>query len=92
MVIIQEKLDGIKSRYSEITNLSSKVYKVLEEALNLSTQFHSTHEELSQWLDKVEIELKSFDLQSHKPEELNTIQQRKKVQDNYIKIWVCLVA
>ncbi|XP_073482802.1 dystonin isoform X11 [Aquarana catesbeiana] len=78
VVIIQEKLDGIKSRYSEITNLSSKVYKVLEEALNLSTQFHSTHEELSQWLDKVEIELKSFDLQSHKPEELNTIQQRKK--------------
>ncbi|XP_077343970.1 dystonin isoform X20 [Lithobates pipiens] len=78
VVIIQEKLDGIKSRYSEITNLSSKVYKVLEEALNLATQFHSTHEELSQWLDKVEIELKSYDLQSHKPEELNTIQQRKK--------------
>ncbi|XP_072266284.1 dystonin [Pyxicephalus adspersus] len=78
VVIIQEKLDGIKSRYSEISNLSSKVSKVLEQALNLATQFHSTHEKLSQWLDKVEIELKEYDLQSHKPEELNTIQQRKK--------------
>ncbi|KAM5163311.1 dystonin isoform 3-T3 [Mantella aurantiaca] len=78
VVIIQEKLDGIKSRYSEIANLSSKVSKVLEQALNLATQFHSTHEQLSRWLDKVEIELKSYDLQSHKPEELNAIQRRKK--------------
>ncbi|XP_018416047.1 PREDICTED: dystonin isoform X2 [Nanorana parkeri] len=78
VVIIQEKLDGIKSRYSEIANLSSNVSKVLEQALTLATQFHSTHEELSQWLDKVEIELKNYDLQSDKPEELNTIQQRKK--------------
>ncbi|XP_068137517.1 dystonin isoform X15 [Hyperolius riggenbachi] len=78
VVIIQEKLDGIKSRYSEITVLSAKVSKVLEQALNLATQFHSTHEELGRWLDKVEAELKKYGEQSHKPEEQNSIQERKK--------------
>ncbi|XP_056421747.1 dystonin isoform X16 [Hyla sarda] len=78
VVIIQEKLDGIKSRYSEITKLSSDVSKVLEQALKLATQFHSTHNELGRWLDKVEVELKSYETQDQKPEEMNTVQQRKK--------------
>ncbi|XP_044146781.1 dystonin isoform X12 [Bufo gargarizans] len=78
VVIIQEKLDGIKSRYSEITKLSSDVSKVLEQALNLATQFHSTHDELGRWLDKVEIELKDYEIQDQKPEEMNAVQQRKK--------------
>ncbi|XP_069830598.1 dystonin isoform X16 [Dendropsophus ebraccatus] len=78
VVIIQEKLDGIKSRYSDITKLNSDVSKVLEQALNLATKFHSTHEELGRWLDKVEVELKSYETQEPKPEETNTVQQRKK--------------
>ncbi|KAM9316059.1 dystonin [Gastrophryne carolinensis] len=78
VVIIQEKLDGIKSRYSEITKLSFKVSKALEQALNLATQFHLTHEQLSHWLDKVEVELKNYDLQDQKSEDLNIIQEQKK--------------
>ncbi|XP_063775378.1 dystonin [Pseudophryne corroboree] len=78
VVIIQEKLDGIKSRYSDITNLSSNVSKVLDQVLNLATQLHSTHEELGRWLDKVEVELKNYETQNHQAEELNTIQRRKK--------------
>ncbi|XP_040284530.1 dystonin isoform X17 [Bufo bufo] len=78
VVIIQEKLDGIKSRYSEITKLSFDVSKVLEQALNLATQFHSTHDELGRWLDKVEVELKDYEIQDQKPEEMNAVQQRKK--------------
>ncbi|KAM4771389.1 dystonin [Rhinophrynus dorsalis] len=78
VVVIQEKLDGIKSRYSDITKLSSKVSKVLDQALHLATQFHSTHEELSKWLDKVEAELKNYESQNHKAEELSTVQERKK--------------
>ncbi|XP_075718080.1 dystonin isoform X4 [Rhinoderma darwinii] len=78
VVIIQEKLDGIKSRYSDITKLSTDVSKVLEQALNLATRFHSTHDELGRWLDKVEIELNSYEMQDPKPEEMNTVHQRKK--------------
>ncbi|KAM4042424.1 dystonin isoform 17-T17 [Anomaloglossus baeobatrachus] len=78
VVIIQEKLDGIKSRYSEITKLGSDVSKVLEQALNLATQFHSSHNQLGRWLDKVELELKSYETQDQNPEEINASQQRKK--------------
>ncbi|XP_069582844.1 dystonin isoform X4 [Ranitomeya imitator] len=78
VVIIQEKLDGIKSRYSEITKLGSDVSNVLEQALNLATQFHSSHDQLGRWLDKVEIELKSYETEDQKSEEINAAQQRKK--------------
>ncbi|XP_073445226.1 dystonin isoform X3 [Dendrobates tinctorius] len=78
VVIIQEKLDGIKSRYSEITKLGSDVSNVLEQALNLATQFHSSHDQLGRWLDKVEIELKSYETEDQKSEEINATQQRKK--------------
>ncbi|XP_018121017.1 dystonin isoform X4 [Xenopus laevis] len=78
VVIIQEKLDGIKLRYAEITKLSSKVSKTLDQALHLASQFHSTHEELSRWLDKVEVELKEYETQNCTPEELSIVQERKK--------------
>ncbi|XP_075454266.1 dystonin isoform X28 [Ascaphus truei] len=79
IVVIQEKLDGIKSRYSDITKLSSKVSKDLEQALHLATQFQSTHVELGKWLDTVEVELKEYETQDHKREELNVERERQKV-------------
>ncbi|MEE6476575.1 hypothetical protein FKM82_011128 [Ascaphus truei] len=79
IVVIQEKLDGIKSRYSDITKLSSKVSKDLEQALHLATQFQSTHVELGKWLDTVEVELKEYETQDHKREELNVVRERQKV-------------
>ncbi|KAM3930381.1 dystonin isoform 2-T2 [Leptodactylus fuscus] len=78
VVVIQEKLDGIKSRYSDITKLSSDVSKVLEQALNLATKFHSTHDVLGRWLDKVEVQLNSYEIQDQNAEDINSIQQRKK--------------
>ncbi|RVE66771.1 hypothetical protein OJAV_G00110700 [Oryzias javanicus] len=57
VLLIQEKLDGIKSRYAEMTAGSSKALRTLEQALQLSTRFASAHEDLSQWLDAVEAEL-----------------------------------
>ncbi|XP_041419112.1 dystonin isoform X12 [Xenopus laevis] len=78
VVIIQEKLDGIKLRYAEITKLSSKVSKILDQALHLATQFHSTHEELSRWLDTVEVELKEYETQTCSAEDLTIVQERKK--------------
>ncbi|KAG8444908.1 hypothetical protein GDO86_009892 [Hymenochirus boettgeri] len=78
VVIIQEKLDGIKSRYADITKLSTGVSKILDKALHLATRFHSTHEELIQWLDKVEKELKEYETCNHAAEELSNEQKRKK--------------
>ncbi|CDQ72770.1 unnamed protein product [Oncorhynchus mykiss] len=57
VLLIQEKLDGIKSRYAEMTGGSSKALRILEQALQLSTRFASAHDDLNQWLDKVEAEL-----------------------------------
>ncbi|XP_062428886.1 dystonin isoform X17 [Rhea pennata] len=78
VVIIQDKLEGIKARYKDITKLSSDVSKTLEQALQLASQLHSTHEELSKWLDKVEVELLSYETQIPKGEELSQAQERQK--------------
>uniref|UniRef100_A0A8C6NEF1 Dystonin n=1 Tax=Melopsittacus undulatus TaxID=13146 RepID=A0A8C6NEF1_MELUD len=78
VVIIQDKLEGIKARYKDITKLSSDVYKTLEQALQLAGQLHSTHEELCKWLDEVEVELLSYESQIPKGEELSQVQERQK--------------
>ncbi|XP_060608764.2 dystonin isoform X25 [Anolis sagrei] len=78
VIIIQDKLEGIKARYKDITKLSSDVSKTLEQALKLSGQLQCTHEELCTWLDKVEVELSSYDSQVPKGKELNKAQERQK--------------
>ncbi|NWX66947.1 DYST protein, partial [Promerops cafer] len=78
VVIVQDKLEGIKARYKDITQLSSDVSKTLEQALQLAGQLHSTHEELCKWLDEVEMELLSYETQIPKGEELSQVQERQK--------------
>ncbi|KAI1241168.1 hypothetical protein IHE44_0009633 [Lamprotornis superbus] len=78
VVIVQDKLEGIKTRYKEITKLSSDVSKILEQALQLAGQLHSTHEELCKWLDDVEMELLSYETQIPEGEELSQVQERQK--------------
>ncbi|NWT25055.1 DYST protein, partial [Cardinalis cardinalis] len=78
VVIVQDKLEGIKARYKDITKLSSDVSKTLEQALQLAGQLHSTHEELCKWLDDVEMELLSYETQIPKGEELSQVQERQK--------------
>ncbi|XP_061678747.1 microtubule-actin cross-linking factor 1 isoform X3 [Syngnathoides biaculeatus] len=57
VLLIQEKLDGIKSRYAEMTAGSGKALRTLEQALQLSTRFAGAHQDLSRWLDAAEAEL-----------------------------------
>ncbi|XP_053794597.1 dystonin isoform X6 [Vidua chalybeata] len=78
VVIVQDKLEGIKARYKDITKLSSDVSKTLEQALQLADQLHSTHEELCKWLDEVEMELLSYETHIPKGEELSQVQERQK--------------
>ncbi|XP_066035856.1 dystonin isoform X9 [Chamaea fasciata] len=78
VVIVQDKLEGIKARYKDITKLSSDVSKTLEQALQLAGQLHSAHEELCKWLDEVEMELLSYETQIPKGEELSQVQERQK--------------
>ncbi|XP_068566973.1 microtubule-actin cross-linking factor 1 isoform X14 [Cebidichthys violaceus] len=61
VLLIQEKLDGIKSRYAEMTAGSSKALRTLEQALQLATRFASAHDDLNQWLDGVEAELNNVE-------------------------------
>lgn len=75
-------MEGIKSRYKEITQLSLDVSKTLEQALQLSVELQSAHEELCMWLDKAEVELHSYDAQSLKSKEFNQSQERQKVSVN----------
>ncbi|XP_053520953.1 dystonin isoform X13 [Artibeus jamaicensis] len=78
VLIIQDKLEAIKARYKDITKLSADVAKTLEQALQLSSQLHSTHEELCTWLDKVEVELLSYETQVLKGEAASHAQVRQK--------------
>lgn len=78
-MLIQEKLDGIKTRYSDITAASSKALRTLEQARQLATKFQSTHEELTGWMSKVEDELASSGGQSPAGEQIPQFQQRQKV-------------
>nr|XP_043908241.1 microtubule-actin cross-linking factor 1 isoform X15 [Solea senegalensis] len=73
VLLIQEKLDGIKSRYAEMTASSSKALRTLEQALQLATRFASAHEDLSQWLDSVEAELNNVE-----PDASPAYQERQK--------------
>ncbi|XP_035201680.1 microtubule-actin cross-linking factor 1 isoform X6 [Oxyura jamaicensis] len=78
VLLIQEKLDGIKTRYSDITATSSKALRTLEQARQLATKFQSTHEELNSWMSKVEEELASSGGQSPAGEQIPQFQQRQK--------------
>uniref|UniRef100_A0A8C8SYV6 Microtubule actin crosslinking factor 1 n=1 Tax=Pelusios castaneus TaxID=367368 RepID=A0A8C8SYV6_9SAUR len=78
VLLIQEKLDGIKTRYADITATSSKALRTLEQARQLATKFQSTHEELSSWMNTVEEELMSSAGQSPVGEQIPQFQQRQK--------------
>ncbi|XP_078255159.1 dystonin isoform X4 [Rhinoraja longicauda] len=77
VIIIQERLDGIKARYTEITTTSGKVLKTLEQALQLATKFQSAHEVLSAWLDRVEAELATCASEALAGEQLAQAQERQ---------------
>nr|XP_056702719.1 microtubule-actin cross-linking factor 1 [Euleptes europaea] len=78
VLLIQEKLDGIKTRYSDITAASSKALRTLEQARQLATKFQATHEELTGWMSQVEEELTSGGGYSPTGEQIPQFQQRQK--------------
>ncbi|KAM9847860.1 microtubule-actin cross-linking factor 1 [Aulostomus maculatus] len=60
VVVIQGKLDGIKTKYAEITSMSDNVLKTLERTSSLSTKLQQTHETLSCWLEGAEAQILAF--------------------------------
>ncbi|XP_036271346.1 dystonin isoform X7 [Pipistrellus kuhlii] len=78
VLIIQDKLEAIKARYKDITKLSADVAKTLEQALQLASRLHCAHEELCTWLDRVEVELLSYETQALKGEAASRVQARQK--------------
>ncbi|XP_059510258.1 microtubule-actin cross-linking factor 1 isoform X5 [Stegostoma tigrinum] len=78
VIIIQEKLDGIKTRYAEITASSSRALKILEQVLQLATKFQAFNEELCGWLDLVEAELAAGTPQSPVGELIPQVHEKQK--------------
>ncbi|XP_044142353.1 LOW QUALITY PROTEIN: microtubule-actin cross-linking factor 1-like [Bufo gargarizans] len=78
VLLIQEKLDGIKTRYTEITASSGKALRTLEQALQLASKFQTTHDELTSWLGRVEEELARSSGQSPAGDQIPQFQQRQK--------------
>ncbi|XP_031697437.1 dystonin isoform X2 [Anarrhichthys ocellatus] len=78
VVVIQGKLDGIKTKYAEINSTSDSVLKTLERVSDLSTKLQHTHEDLSSWLEKVEAEVSAFADQEPAGEQLIHAQSRQK--------------
>ncbi|XP_036023920.1 dystonin isoform X15 [Onychomys torridus] len=85
VLIIQDKLEAIKARYKDITKLSADVAKTLEHALQLSRRLQSMHQELCSWLDKVEVELLSYETQALKREASSQVQERQKELKKEVK-------
>lgn len=79
VVVIQGKLDGIKTKYAEINSMSDNVLKTLERVLDLSSKLQHTHEDLSFWLENVEAEIKTFADEEPVGEQLVHSQSRQKV-------------
>ncbi|XP_060640068.2 microtubule-actin cross-linking factor 1 isoform X13 [Anolis sagrei] len=78
VLLIQEKLDGIKTRYADITASSAKALRTLEQARQLAAKFQSTYEELTAWMSQVEQELGSSGGLSPVGEQIPQFQQRQK--------------
>ncbi|KAF3708317.1 Dystonin 230 kDa bullous pemphigoid antigen 230/240 kDa bullous pemphigoid antigen [Channa argus] len=78
VVVIQGKLDGIKTKYAEITSMGGNVLKTLERVLSLSSKLQHTHEDLSSWLEKAEAEISTFGDQELVGEQLIHAQSRQK--------------
>uniref|UniRef100_A0A8C1LZC1 Dystonin n=1 Tax=Cyprinus carpio TaxID=7962 RepID=A0A8C1LZC1_CYPCA len=83
--VIQGKLDGIKTRYSEINTMSNNVSKTLDKAQSLATKLQNTHEELNSWLEEVESELTMFKAQEPVGEQLTCLQERQKTLMKEVK-------
>ncbi|CAB1457685.1 unnamed protein product [Pleuronectes platessa] len=78
VVVIQGKLDGIKSKYAEINSMSDNVLKTLERVSGLSSKLHHNHEDLNSWLVKAEAEISAFADQEPVGEQLTHAQSRQK--------------
>nr|XP_057914423.1 dystonin isoform X20 [Doryrhamphus excisus] len=78
VVVIQGKLDGIKTKYAEITSMSDNVLNTLQRVLSLSTKVQHTHEELSSWLAKVEAQITSYVDQQPVGQQLTQVQNMQK--------------
>ncbi|XP_034041193.1 dystonin [Thalassophryne amazonica] len=78
VVVIQGKLDGIKAKYADISNMSDSVLKSLEQVSTLSTDLQHTHEELSSWLENAEAELSASSNQELVGDQLAHAQSKQK--------------
>lgn len=85
-------MEAIKARYKDITKLSTDVAKILDQALQLARRLYSTHEELCTWLDKVEVELLSYETQLLKGEAANQAQARQKVCSDLSILGYCVIS
>lgn len=79
MIVIQGKLDGIKTKYAEISSISDGVLKKLEQVLSLSNKLQCTHENLSVWLKDAESEVRAFADLDPVGEQLLLAQSRQRV-------------
>lgn len=79
MIVIQGKLDGIKTKYAEISSISDSVLKKLEQVLSLSGKLQHTHENLSAWLEGAESEVQAFADREPVGEQLLRAQSRQRV-------------
>lgn len=58
---VKNQLDNLKQRYTDLSNRGGDLSQQMHDALSSAKQFHESHNKLSDWLLKVEPELKSAD-------------------------------
>ncbi|CAM9567166.1 unnamed protein product [Lampetra fluviatilis] len=78
VLLIQEKLDGLRGRYGEVSASGARAQRALEKALGLAVRFHAARDELGQWLDATEEAIAAYDRDEEAGgEQLTTLQGRQ---------------
>ncbi|XP_014680833.1 PREDICTED: dystonin-like [Priapulus caudatus] len=78
---VQEKLDLIKQRYTELNVKSLEMLQQIEEALPLAKEFHDSHNRINDWLMHVEPQLKNMDSASLDEQEDMIQEMERQVED-----------
>lgn len=57
--MVQDKVDGVKDRYTTLDSKCGDRLNQMEEALPLAQKFFDTHEKLLEWLQHIEPDLRA---------------------------------
>ena len=93
-ITIREKMEDLKEMMDVVSRLSSDRLGILEQAFALAEHFHSSHIDLSSWLDDMERKVAMLAMPALRPDLIAQQQDRNEVSRAYFsrRPWNFLVS